>query len=71
MARNPRFPQWLCVSMQYIGISLTLAGAIAYFQPFGVEMSQHAVALILMAALVLIGLRYRRSRDVAKGNPQP
>ena len=70
MARNPRFQPWLGVSMQYMGIGLTLAGAVAYFQPWGVEMSQHAITLILIVTLALVVIRYRRTRDAAKGRPQ-
>jgi|GEM_PF-4616712 hypothetical protein len=69
VARNPRFQPWLGKSMQYMGIALTLAGAVGYFQPFGVEMSQHAIGLIFLIALVLVAMLYRRTRHMAKGNP--
>jgi Na+-driven multidrug efflux pump len=71
VASHPRFQPWLGVSMQYMGVGLTLAGAIGYFQPFGVELSQHAIGLIFMITLVFVAMRYRRTRNVAKGKPQP
>ena len=67
-ARHPRFSSWLGVTMQYLGVGLILAGPIAYFQPWGVDMSQHAVALILMIPLVLTAIRFRRARNATAGN---
>ena len=70
MARNPKFPRWMGVAMQYSGVALTLAGAIGYFQPFGTEMSQHAIGLIFIITLVLVAMQYRRARNAAKGGAQ-
>jgi Na+-driven multidrug efflux pump len=71
IARNSRFQPWLGTSMQYFGVALTLTGAIGYFQPFGAEMSQHAIGLVFIITLVLVALLYRRAQSTAKGNPQP
>jgi len=70
MARNPKFPPWLGMAMQFMGGGLCLAGLVAYFQPLGEENSLHAVGLIVIVTLVLVAVRYQRAQNMAKGNPQ-
>jgi hypothetical protein len=70
ISRNPKFPSWLGLAMQFLGGGLFLAGLVAYFQPLGEENSLHAVGLIFFVTLVLVAVRFQRAQNVAKGNPQ-